>query len=69
MKTKMKCKRTKSVIAMILVAVLCIATVCPAMGAKSVNEAATSIDAAVEATTQKTDEQEEAEGIRFTATD
>ena len=58
----MKCKRTKSAIAMILVAVLCIATVCPAMGAESVDEAATSIDAAVEATTQKTDEQE-AEGM------
>ena len=44
----MKRNRTKSVIAMILTAVLCLTTVCPAMGAEAVDEALTAIDAAAE---------------------
>ena len=59
----MKRKRTKSVIAMILVAVFCLTAVCPAVGAEAVEGVTTALEAAVEEDIEVTDVPEKAEEL------
>lgn len=56
----MKRKRTKSVITMILAALLCLMTVCPALGAETVEGVSTALEAAVEENTEESVVREEA---------
>ena len=59
----MKRTRTKSVITMILVAVLCRTAVCPVMGAEAVEGVSTALEAAVEEDIEVTDVPEKAEEL------
>ena len=59
----MKRTRTKSVITMILVAVLCLTAVCPVMGAEAVEGVSTALEAAVEEDIEVTDVPEKAEEL------